>query len=264
MRGNQHDGTVGMADSEALSRAYDEIVNNTALYPEFYEWVADNVVRAEIPFDARIVDVGYGTGQMLRPLAAAGHTRLSGVDYSGGCVKLARVRVASARIWQHDIVQGPIEPHEAVLLSEVIEHLTNPVAALKNIRHSLREDGTLILTFPNRLAYWPWYHLAGLQRWLPRNKRVQRWFSWFTMPYEMRSTQPLDHAYPVFEVRDFLQRVGFRIVAEHGFRPWPMLRISGLKWTEILVGRVERSVGRFLPRPMSYRYMFMCKKAIHA
>lgn len=258
---DRHYGTLGPNKQGELSKAYDAVAERTALYPEFYSWVADRLVRAGIPRDATLLDVGCGTARMLSGLSRAGYSRLAGVDFSDRCIALARQRMTTARLWRHDILDGPVEPRDAILMSEVIEHVTDPWLALKNVRASLRDPGWFVLTFPNRLAFWPWYHLARFERLLPKNKRLRHWFGWFTMPYEMRSTQPLDHAYSVDEVRELLQQSGFRVVSEHGFRLWPMLRISGIDWTERLVGAIERRLGRFLPRRIFYRYMFVCQKA---
>ncbi len=257
----RHYGTRGLDEQVQLSKAYDAVAENTVLYPEFYAWVADRILKAGVPRDATLLDVGCGTGRMLSTLSRAGFSRLAGVDFSERCVALARQQNPSARLWRYDLLDGPIDPHDAILMSEVIEHLADPDLALRNLRASLREHGWFILTFPNRLAYWPWYYLAGLDPWLPRNPRLRHWFGWFTKPYEMRSTQPLDHAYSVGEVREFLVRAGFRITSEHGYRLWPMLRISGIDWTEHFVRTVERHLGRYLPRRIFYRYMFVCQKA---
>ncbi|MGH2457892.1 MAG: glycosyltransferase [Chloroflexota bacterium] len=253
-------GTLGSGEQADLSKAYDAVAERTALYPEFYSWVADRLVRAGIPRDATLLDVGCGTARMLGRLADAGYSRLAGIDFSDRCLALASQRIPSAWLWRHDILDGPVEPRDAILMSEVIEHLTDPWLALSNVRASLGDAGWLVLTFPNRLAFWPWYHLAPLAPLLPRNQRLRHWFGWFTMPYEMRSTQPLDHAYSVDEVREILRDSGFRVVSEHGFRLLPMLRISGIDWTERLVGTIERRLGRYLPRRMFYRYMFVCQK----
>jgi hypothetical protein len=81
------------------------------------------------------------------------------------------------------------------------------------------------------------------------------------MPYEMRSSQPIDHAYSVAEVRGFLRTAGFKVESEHGLRMWPMLRIPGLDWSDRLVGLIEKNLRPYLPRTLFYRYLFVCRPA---
>lgn len=256
----KHHGTHGLAPESALSRAYDDVAPELPLYPEFYRWVSGWVLRSGVPRDAAVLDVGCGVGAVLEALAARGYTNLAGVDFSERSVALASARVPGARVWRHNLVEGPLEPVDAVVMTEVIEHLSDPVGGLRNVRASLRDDGWLILTFPNRDAYWPLIRLSGLARRVA-SPRLRHWLAWFTMPYEMRSTQPLDHSYAVADVRGFLGAAGFRVVAEDGISLLPMLRIGGLGWVEALRAFTERTVGRLLPRWLFYRYMLICRPA---
>ncbi|MCG3772262.1 MAG: Ubiquinone biosynthesis O-methyltransferase [Nitrosomonadaceae bacterium] len=249
-----------MNDQAALSSAYDKIAEHTNLYPEFYRWVVQLVAGTQISRDAAITDIGCGTGRMLEELKAAGYTQLAGVDFSQECASLTKKRVPDAQVWQHNILDGPVEQSTLIVMSEVIEHVTNPRQALLNVKDSLVKDGWLVLTFPNKLAYWPLYYLSPLRKILPQNERLQHWFTWFTMPYEMRSTQPNDNAYTVDQVRGFLQDAGFTVQEEYGHRLFPMLRIRGLGWIESAAEALERTIGRFLPKAMSYRYMFVTRK----
>ncbi|MEV5610522.1 methyltransferase domain-containing protein [Streptomyces sp. NPDC052225] len=116
---------------------------------------------------ATVLDVGCGDGS-----AAAVATRLLpghhliGVDWSQDALRRAASRVPH-------VVRGELTDHglpfrdgaaDAVLLSEVIEHLVDPDAALDEIRRVLRPGGHLMLSTPNLAA---WYNrallLAGVQ-----------------------------------------------------------------------------------------------------
>ncbi len=269
----RHYGTIGLAAEEVLSRAYDDIAEETAMYPAFYSWIATSIKGSGLPFSAALLDIGCGTGRMLEELANTGYRDLAGLDFSAECVAISKGRMPKAKIWQHNIMDGPIgRPVDAVLMSEVIEHVSDPHIALANIARSLPEGGYLFLSFPNRLAFWPLYHLGCLLPLLPDNQRLRHWFRWFTLPYEMWSSQPqpigyevslqpIDHAYSVREVRRFLVAAGFRVVGERGFRLWPMLRIAGLEWTMTVTDFAERTIGRLVPRRFYYRYMFVCRRA---
>jgi hypothetical protein len=77
----------------------------------------------------------------------------------------------------------------------------------------------------------------------------------------MRSIQPIDHAYSVPEVRNFLHSAGFRILTEDGLLLWPMLRVMRLPWTYPLFDFLEDTAGRLWPRQGCYRYIFICTPA---
>src|SRR5579885_2704370 len=72
----RHYGTRGLDEQVQLSKAYDAVAENTVLYPEFYAWVADRILKAGVPRDATLLGVGCGTGRMLSTLSRAGFSRL--------------------------------------------------------------------------------------------------------------------------------------------------------------------------------------------
>jgi SAM-dependent methyltransferase len=116
---------------------------------------------------ATVLDVGCGDGSAAATAARLlpGH-RLVGVDWSQDALRRAADRVP-------EVVRGELTGHglpfgdaaaDAVLLSEVIEHLVDPDAALDELRRVLRPGGHLMLSTPNLAA---WYNrallLAGVQ-----------------------------------------------------------------------------------------------------
>jgi SAM-dependent methyltransferase len=244
-----------------IAKGYDAIAPHMELYPAFYQFLAEACDLYHIAKDASIVDVGCGTGRLLAELAQRGYQNLSAVDLSARCVDLARAKVPTAMIRVHDIQSGPLwQRFDVVFMTDVIEHLTDPVRGLKHVHDSLIEGGWLFVSFPNRLAFFPWYYLKPLGdalRWWPW---LQGWVRWFTLPYEMRSQQPIDHAYSPGEVTSLLQTAGFFIVRARGMRLLPMLRIPGLDWTERSMAAAERILRRLAPTWVYYRYMLVCQK----
>ncbi|WP_458243585.1 class I SAM-dependent methyltransferase [Streptomyces sp. MAI_2237] len=114
-----------------------------------------------------VLDVGCGDGSAAataRPLLP-GH-RIVGVDWSQDALKRARTRLSYAV--RGELTGGGLPfgaaSADAVLFSEVIEHLVDPDAALDEIRRVLRPGGHLMLSTPNLAA---WYNrgllLAGVQ-----------------------------------------------------------------------------------------------------
>ncbi|MFJ8802635.1 class I SAM-dependent methyltransferase [Streptomyces sp. NPDC102487] len=114
-----------------------------------------------------VLDIGCGDGTAARTAAAllAGH-RVVGVDWSQDALRRARTRVPYTV--RGELTGGGLpfarESADAVLFSEVVEHLVDPDGALDEIRRVLRPGGHLMLSTPNLAA---WYNrgllLAGVQ-----------------------------------------------------------------------------------------------------
>ncbi|CCK30276.1 SAM-dependent methyltransferase [Streptomyces davaonensis JCM 4913] len=117
---------------------------------------------------ATILDIGCGDGTAAAVAAPLlkGH-RIIGVDWSQDALRRARTRLACQPV-RGELTDGGLpfrsESVDAVLFSEVIEHLVDPDAALDEIRRVLRPGGHLMLSTPNLAA---WYNrallLAGVQ-----------------------------------------------------------------------------------------------------
>ncbi|MER6089452.1 class I SAM-dependent methyltransferase [Streptomyces bluensis] len=114
-----------------------------------------------------VLDVGCGDGTAAATAAPflAGH-RIVGVDWSQDALRRARARLPYPV--RGELTDGGLPfasaVADAVLFSEVIEHLVDPDAALDEIRRVLRPGGHLMLSTPNLAA---WYNrallLAGVQ-----------------------------------------------------------------------------------------------------
>ncbi|MFD4527425.1 class I SAM-dependent methyltransferase [Streptomyces sp. NPDC058470] len=114
-----------------------------------------------------VLDVGCGDGSAAATAAPllAGH-RLVGVDWSQDALRRAHAHVPYAV--RGELTDGGLPfatgSADAVLFSEVIEHLVDPDSALDELRRVLRPGGHLMLSTPNLAA---WYNrallLAGVQ-----------------------------------------------------------------------------------------------------
>jgi SAM-dependent methyltransferase len=116
---------------------------------------------------ATVLDVGCGDGSAGTTAARVldGH-RVVGVDWSQDALRRAATRL-------NEVVRGELTggglpfasgSADAVLFSEVVEHLVDPDSALDELRRVLRRGGHLMLSTPNLGA---WYNrallLAGVQ-----------------------------------------------------------------------------------------------------
>lgn len=174
-----------------IAEGYDEIAEVLAMSPKFYRRCAA-LVAPYIKADAAVLDVGCGQGiqlaeiRKLRPTA-----RLSGMDISPRLVSRAMANVPGAQIVTGDAdnLAYPDEAFDVVIMTEVLEHLSDPVLALEQLRRVLKPGGWMLLTVPNR-------------DWLR--------YDWYQA--NRKAYQPVDDQwYRVAEVSSFIKMAGFEI-----------------------------------------------------
>jgi 2-polyprenyl-3-methyl-5-hydroxy-6-metoxy-1,4-benzoquinol methylase len=122
----------------------------------------------------RLLDVGCHLGLFLEVARDAGWD-VTGVEPSRWSVERARMRGLDVRHGTLDSVRFPENFFDAVTMWDVVEHLANPLAALRRTHRLLRPDGLLALStmnvdalFPRLVGRrWPWYmqmHLVYFSR----------------------------------------------------------------------------------------------------
>lgn len=111
------------------------------------------LARTHLPPAPRLLDVGCGTGRNLVELSGFGAA--TGVDPSASAVSFCRAR-GLADVHQAGLEALPFEDDrfDLLLACDVIEHVDDDTAALRELRRVAAPDGTLLLTVP---AYqWLW------------------------------------------------------------------------------------------------------------
>ena len=103
--------------------------------------------------EPRILDIGSGTGVNLAAFNKAG--KASGVDISEKAIGFCRERGLS------DVTFGPVEdlPYEEntfdiVTALDVLEHVSEPVEVLREMRKVLKPDGKIVMTVPAFRILW--------------------------------------------------------------------------------------------------------------
>ena len=101
----------------------------------------------------RVLDAGCGAGGYVRALSAQGASA-HGVEIDAE--KLAKARASAdvrARLVRGDLERAPFATacFDLVLLNEVLEHVPDDAAALREAFRLLRPGGALIVFAPNRL-----------------------------------------------------------------------------------------------------------------
>lgn len=135
-----------------------EMKNENTFYE--YDRIADRkrvdfitkVLKDSLSPDARILDVGCGNGIISRHLGRAGFN-VVGIDVSEKTIEKAKAATDLPNVTfmtksaEQLIAEG--EQYDAVICSEVLEHLNDPAALLQVLYASLAKNGKLIVTVPN-------------------------------------------------------------------------------------------------------------------
>lgn len=114
----------------------------------------------------KILDIGFGNGQLLLALSSLGCKRLYGSDFTErDCSYLEKegVRLDFSDI--EEVFPFP-EKFDCIIMNNVIEHFLDPVKVLRLCQEHLSERGKLILVTPNANAlelslfkkFWAGFH----------------------------------------------------------------------------------------------------------
>ncbi len=131
--------------------------------------VIERVVKqlsSELPRRPRALEVGSGTGNVLRVLERACPDGIViGIELYQQGLKLARTRTACPLI-RGDVFHLPVKgPFDLVGMFDVLEHLENDRLALQRLRKIVAPGGRLVLTVPAYMSLWSTFDMqAGHQR----------------------------------------------------------------------------------------------------
>ena len=134
-------------------------------------------LRAHAPAAATILDVGCGVGEMVEFLAARLPGRaFTGVDLSPVAVDSCRRRMPMHDWRVVDITAGELPAgYDAVLCSELLEHLDEPGPALRRVAAAAKPGGIVVVTVPSGRVF-PTERAVGHVL-HPSAEVLQEWFA---------------------------------------------------------------------------------------
>jgi SAM-dependent methyltransferase len=181
------------------------------------EFISTNVTDRDGP----ILDIGTATGELLVALRDLGFTTLCGVEPSPEAARRARddygldVRTGdagAAGMWDHGFA--------VICFVAVLEHLVDPVPALRDLTGLLRPDGALYLLVPDAARFDDHLHA----------------------PFQEFSVEHINYFTPV-SFRNLLAAAGFEVFAERRSVVEVSHDASGPA-IEVLCRRTTRPAGR--------------------
>ena len=124
-----------------------------------------SLLQSVADLESLILDVGSGSGRLVRTARNAGYQRLVASDYSTVNVELLAADGFDARNGSIDDIG--IEPGslDVVWASHVIEHMRDPLAFLASVRRLLAPEGRLVVLLPSstslraRTKTSTWHHV---------------------------------------------------------------------------------------------------------
>lgn len=109
-------------------------------------------LQENLPKGSVVLDVGCGNGVISRSLGQQGYNVL-GIDVSDKAIEKAislnTLPNVSFKVLSAEQLVAEGKKYDAVICSEVLEHLHHPEILLKTLYLSLSDNGVLIVTVPN-------------------------------------------------------------------------------------------------------------------
>jgi 2-polyprenyl-3-methyl-5-hydroxy-6-metoxy-1,4-benzoquinol methylase len=111
-----------------------------------------DTLKDKLPKGSVVLDVGCGNGVISRSLGELNYNVL-GIDVSEKAIEKANqlnsLPNVSFKVLSAEQLVAEGKKYDAVICSEVLEHLHNPETLLKTLYQSLSDNGFLIVTVPN-------------------------------------------------------------------------------------------------------------------
>ena len=110
----------------------------------------------------RLLEVGFGSGAMLQSMQGRGWV-VEGVDVDPAAVKNASDKGLQVHLGKLEDLRLPANSYDAIAMSHVIEHVTEPSELLKECYRLLKPGGTVVVITPNIKS---WGHRLYASNWL--------------------------------------------------------------------------------------------------
>lgn len=104
--------------------------------------------KIRLPKDARILEIGCGTGHNLAMLHRFGHVDGIEIDAAARAIASRRLGHAVGEARLPDLLGVPTHHYDLVAILDVLEHVGEDSASLASIARRLRPGGRILITVP--------------------------------------------------------------------------------------------------------------------
>ncbi len=134
----------------------------TEKFYQYFPWLRPGYVTS----DARLLDVGCGSGKLLLQLYDAGFRNLAGVDpYIA-----SEIRYRCGIVIHKKDVSDIRDTFDLVMMHHVFEHMDQPLDVLRQVHERLRPGGKLLIRIPVARSHaWETYRTDWVQLDAPRH-----------------------------------------------------------------------------------------------
>ena len=117
-------------------------------------WSVKKVLDDEINKDIKVMEIGSGLGYTTYSINKYGFNCV-GVDISNDAVKKAIDNYGDyyKQLDIFDLNKEMLNQFDLIIMTEVIEHINNPVEFLEATKKYLKDDGKILVTTPNKLFF---------------------------------------------------------------------------------------------------------------
>jgi len=124
--------------------------------------ILENLIERVVqpPKDARVLEVGCGTGHNLAMLSKFGRVEATEMDKTARTLASKRLGRAVTDAALPDLSAWPPDHFDLVALLDVLEHVPDDRSALKSIRERLKPGGKLLVTVPANKWMWSAHDVA--------------------------------------------------------------------------------------------------------
>ena len=218
------------SDTEAGRRAVSEMKQATA-----------RLYLAEISRYAglqcgRLLEIGCGDGDFLVAAEAAGW-QVTGIEYSATACETARRRLQKGEVRCGELQSAglPAEQFDLCVLSDVIEHVRDPLGFLREIHRLLKPGGTLFIATPD------------IDSWSARFMK-QRWMEFKAEHLTYLGRQTIQTALIKSGYREVIVQPGWKILS------FDYVRLHFERFPVPLFTPVLGCIARILPRRMQLEH----------
>lgn len=104
----------------------------------------------EVPFGARVLDIGCNSGEVMKLLQEKRMCHVQGIDLSEVAIAKAKEKALDVQVGDAEHLSFSDHSFDVVLLLEALMHMHDPLKALQEIKRVLKPSGILLGSTPHR------------------------------------------------------------------------------------------------------------------